>query len=133
MKRLIFLPILFVSAYLQAAELVYTRNGSPESVYDVTHSTVAVSSPTVSTDAAVNGYRAVYIYNLNPTTTIYYYLGTPASAATVTSIGYPIFPYRGVNTGYPREEKIESSGLINYRLAPGSTGSIDVTKKTIRK
>lgn len=135
MKKFLIISI-FAAAFFAgsafAGDVVSPLKGQPESWYDVTHSTVAVSSQTVSTDAAVQGYRAVYIYNLSSAATIYYYLGTPASTTTVTSLGWPIFPWRTTNV-YPQAEKIEYNGLISYRAAPGSTGSIDVSKKTIRK
>ena len=69
-KKLLFIPILFCAAWLQAGDIVSPLKGNPESWYDVTHSTVAISSQTVSTDVAVPGYRAVYIYNLSTASTI---------------------------------------------------------------
>lgn len=133
MKKFLSISIFLLAAFIvnaHAGDVVSPLKGQPESWYDVTHSTVAISSQTVSSDVAVSGYRAVYLYNLNTTTTIYYKLST--STQSVTTLGWPIFPYRST-TIYPQAEKIEYNGQINYQAAPGAVGSIDVTKKTIRK
>lgn len=125
--------LLYGSAF--AGDIVSPLKGNPESWYDVTHSTVAVSSQTVSSDSLVNAasttYRCVYIYNLSPSVTVYYTLST--STQNVTVIGWPIFPWRTVTGAAPLPEKIEYNGQINYRAAPGAVGSVDIIKKTIRK
>lgn len=136
MKKFLSISIFLLAslvAKVHAGDIVSPLKGQPESLYDVTHSTVAISSNTVSTDAAVPGYRAVYIYNLSPATTIFYFLGTPASTTTVNTIGWPIFPWRTPTAAGPIPEKIEYNGLISYRLAGGAVSTMDVTKKTIRK
>lgn len=133
MKKWLFMFLFSITGSVAigvSAELVYTRNGQPESDYVVTHSTVAISSQTVSTDASVSGYRAVYILNIHPTTTVYYTLST--STQNVNTLGWPIYPYRSATTP-PIPEKIEYNGQINYRLAAGSVGSLDVIKKVIQK
>lgn len=131
MKKLIYAFIFLASGYAYAGDIVSPLKGQPESWYDVTHSTVAVSSQTVSSDASVVGYRAVYLYNFNNSTTIYYTLSS--STQNVTTLGWPILPWRTQSAAAPIPEKIEYNGQINYRLAPGAVGSVDVTKKTIRK
>lgn len=131
MKKFLFIPLLLICGLASAGDIVSPLKGNPDSFYDVAHSTVAISSTTVTTDVAVVGYRAVYIYNLSTVSTAYYYLGAVASTTTVTTNGWPIFPWRG--TSNPIPEKIEYNGLISYRLIPGSTSSIDVTKKVLRR
>lgn len=135
MKKFIsisFLLLALCASRAFAGDIVSPLKGQPESWYDVTHSTVAISSTSVSSDAAVQGYRAVYIYNLSITATIYYTLSSSTTTPNVTSLGWPIYPWRWPNTANPIPEKIEYNGQINYRLAAG-VASIDVTKKTIRK
>lgn len=135
MKKILFFSILIASPFFRlfAGDIVSPLKGQPESWYDVTHSTVAISSGAVTSDAAVMGYRAVYLYNLSNTTTIYYTLSSSTNTPNVTALGWPIFPWRTPTGAGPIPEKIEYNGQINYRLAGGSVGSIDVTKKTIRK
>jgi len=129
MKKFLFVPFLFLGGYIFAATPVAIYPGLPESNYAVTHSTVAISSTTVSTDAAVYGYRAVYLANLSSASTIYYSMD--GTTTTLTTVGWPIYPR---TPGFPvRVEKIEYNGVISYRLGAGSVGSIDVTKKIIRK
>ena len=113
-----------------AGDIVSPLKGNPESWYDVTHSTVAISSQTSTSDASVIGYRAIYLTNLNAATTIYYTLN--GSSTNITTIGWPVYP-RPSTSVYPATEKIEYNGTIYYRLAPGAVGSVDIIKKTIRK
>lgn len=132
MKKLLFISILFAAVVnARAGEPVSNFSGPPESAYNVSHSTVAISSQTVSSDAAVQGYRATYLFNLSATTTIFYTLSS--STQNVVETGWPIFPWRTPTGANPIPEKIEYNGQINYRLGAGAVGSMDVTKKTIRK
>lgn len=124
MKKLIVFAILMLAGavHLKAADLVFTRNGSPESSYVIFNSSVAVASTTTSIEVSTLGYRAVYIFNVSASTMYYRIDGSTQNTALV---GYPILP----NT----EAKIETNGLIGYQLAPGAVATVDVRKKIIQK
>lgn len=125
MRKLLLALGLWLGAGLAAAvEPVSIIPWLPESTYDVTQSTVAISSQTVSWDAAVSGYRTVHIANLSATATLYYRVD--GSTASTGLVGYPILP--------STLGQIESNAMIGYQLGASATvGSIDVRKKVIRK
>lgn len=132
MKKFLSISIFMLFAAIvsvRAGDIVSPLKGQPESWYDVVQTTVSISSSTVLSDTSVSGYRAVYIYNLSATATVYYTLST--STQNVTVIGWPIFPNKST-TGYTQPEKIEYNGQINYLLGAGSA-AITVNKKTVRK
>ena len=117
------LLILFAGV-INAADPVYSLRGQPESAYNVSQSTVAVSSNTVSTDASVSGYRNTCIFNLSLGSTVYYRID--GSTNNVATVGYPILP---LTFGC-----VEYNGEINWLLGASDTvGSVDVIKKVIRK
>ena len=96
----------------------------PNSNYNISQSTMQISSTTVATIAADSGYRAVYISNLsNASTTIYYRID--GSTASIPTVGWPIPPSA-------LEAKIETDSVISLQLAAGAT-AIDVRRKIIKK
>lgn len=122
---------LFVSAFisiawigeLKAIEPVSVIPWLPESTYTISQSTISVSSTSVTTIAAVSGYRSVHLSNLlNTSTTLYYRID--GSTVSIGTVGYPIAPG-------DKDHAIETNGVISLQLAVGS--SVGVFTKTIRK
>ena len=115
--------LLFVAGKVFAGDPVSVM-AWPNSKYDITQSTVQVSSTTVLTIAAASTYRAVYISNwLNSSTTIYYRID--GSTASIPTVGWPIPPGT-------IEHKIETDNVISLQLAAGAT-AVDIKRKTFAK
>lgn len=108
-KSLALISFLFLlSTVLYAASPVGVVPGLPESRYDYTNSTVSVSSHTLATFPAVNGYRAV---TLAASTSFYYVADGTSSVSTIRTNGFPVL----ANTN----ETIESNQMIGVLLPPG--------------
>lgn len=122
MKRLLMAVIFLFGSTAYAVETVTSKSGRPESAYSVAHSTVSISSFTVSSDAASVGYRSIWLNNLSTSATIYYRID--GSTNYITTVGWPIYPGEQGN--------IEYNGVINYLLGAGSAATTFI-KKVIRK
>lgn len=128
MKKFLFMLLLCGCVrHVYAMEPVTVRMGQPDSTYEVSQTTITIASTTVTTIAAVSGYREVHISNLaNAGTTIYYRID--GSTASIPTVGFPIAPTE-------RDHKIESNAVISLQLAAGSgvTTLSNVPTKTLKK
>jgi hypothetical protein len=128
MKKFLF--ALFLCGLVRAAyamDPVTVRMGQPDSTWEISQSTITVSSATVTTIAAVTGYRVVHISNLASSgTTIYYRID--GSTASIPTVGFPIAPTE-------RDHAIESNAVISLQLTSGAPGTTlnNVPTKTLRK
>jgi hypothetical protein len=126
MKKFLLIAAIVAGFYavpVFAADPVAIVPGLPESNYAVTQSSVAVSSNTTTTDAAVSGYRSTCIGNTSTGSTVYYRID--GSTQNVAVVGYPIFPLTN--------HCVEYNGKIGWQLGAGTVASIDARKKVIRK
>ncbi len=126
MKKFLFMLLLAGCVRsIQAMEPVTVRMGQPDSTYEVSQSTIALSSTTVTTIAAVSGYREVHISNFATTsTTIYYRID--GSTLSIPTVGFPIAPTE-------RDHKIESNAVISLQLGTGVSALSNIPTKTLRK
>jgi hypothetical protein len=122
MKKWFFVLAFLFAGSAEAADLVYTHGGQPESSYNISQSSVAISSVTTSIDSSTVAYRAIYVFNSSATT---FYYRIDGSTQSVALVGYPVLPGTA--------EKIETNSLVGYQVIPGAVGSIDIRKKIIRK
>lgn len=130
MKRIIALLAILAAIPLvqvvHAAQPVAIVPGLPESRYDISQSSVSLSSFTVLTYGNVSGYRMISVANaftpLVGGTTIYYTVN--GSTYTLTTLGYPIFPQQ--------KEDIESNRAISLLADDGRT-AVQIRVKTTRK
>jgi hypothetical protein len=125
MKKLICMSILLVAGSIVAkAGDPVSVTPFPNSRYDIAHSTIAVSSNTVTTIAAVGGYRAAYIGQLGLAVgaTIFYRID--GSTAAIPTVGSWILP--------GEEEKIETDNAIHLQLGVNQS-SITARLRQIRK
>jgi len=109
MKRtLAIFAVLIVSALgiCRASEPVSIVPGLPESGYDITQSTVALSSFTVTSFAATSHFRQLTL--IAPTSFFYRLDG---STLSLTTVGFPV----AANT----KETIESNGAVKILLPVG--------------
>lgn len=125
MRNLFFAAILAIAAVgqVRAIEPVSVIPWLPESTYDISQSTISISSSAVTTIAAVSGYRAVHVSNLTASTVLYYRID--GSTANIPTVGFPI-------PAATADHTIESNGVISLQLAVGTT-TVIVPIKTIRK
>jgi hypothetical protein len=120
----------FTALFLILGTAVVAKAGEPVSVmawpnstYDITQSTIAISSSSVYAFPAVSGYRSVLIDNIaNTGTTVYYRVD--GSTLSIPTVGWQILP--------SATEKIETNGVISLQLG-ADISSVNVRQKTIRK
>lgn len=111
MKKYLFIVFFFFAGNLSSADLVFTRNGSPESTYNDTNGTLSLSSTTVNNIAATTGYRKITIPNVLLSASTFYYR-IDGSTLTLTTTGMPVLPASTV--------EIETNAVISILLEPGS-------------
>lgn len=92
-KFLLFAVLLAGASFVKAGEPVFPIIGSPNSTYNFSQSTISFSSSTVTTIAAVTGYRKVdllngtsFFYKVDGSTQGLATWGFPVAANTITSI-----------------------------------------------
>lgn len=125
MKKLIYTLLLL------GAGVVTARAGDPVSVsafpnsrYDVSQSTISVSSTTVTTLAAVSGYRAAYIGQLGLTSGATIFYRVDGSTDSIPTVGSWILP--------GDVEKIETDNAIHLQLGAAQT-AITARLRQVRK
>lgn len=117
MKRILFFVATLMLACItnsRAAELHYVRMGQPESRYVISQSTVSFSSSTVTTIAAVDGYRLVKIRDLTESTSFFYRLD--GSTQSITTVGF-------LNKG-TEVFSTESNAAMYFQLAAGVASKV---------
>lgn len=117
MRKMIFLTaFIFVTCVrpTHAVEPVSVIPWLPESRYDITNSTIAFSSTTVTTIAAVDGYRKIKIRDLTSTTSFFYRLD--GSTQTITTTGF--------FAGPTEVTEIETNQSISILLVSGVANKV---------
>lgn len=104
-----------------AGEPVFPINFA-DSSYDIEHSTISISSTSVTTINAYEGFREVYVGD--PATTVNIFYRLDGVATNVATVGWWIPSAQG--------QKIETNGVISLQLGAGSA-SVVVRKIEIRK
>lgn len=94
---------------LHAMEPVSIRMGQPDSAYEIANSTISVSSTTVTTIAAVTGYRKMLIRDVTASTSFFYRLD--GSTASITTVG--------MLNNTTETATIESNAAMYLQLANG--------------
>lgn len=105
MKRLVGLALILGSTSAFAGDPVWLQSYS-DSSYTVSHSTVAITSYTVTTIAAASRWREVYVGNPATTAVIYYRID--GSTANIPTVGSWIEA--------AKEKRIESNAAVNMQL-----------------
>lgn len=125
MKKFLFMLLLVGCVHVaHAMQPMTVRMGQPDSTYEVSQSTIALSSTSVTTVAAVTGYREYHISNLSMTTTIFYRID--GSTLNIPTVGFPIVPRES-------DHKIESNAVISLQLGSGVSALSNVPTKTLKK
>ena len=113
MKRIIVFAGLFLfSIPVFAGDPVSLLPGRPESRYDYTNATVSVSSYSLASIGAVNGYQQLKLWSA---ASFYYVLDGTTSTATVVSTGF----FVSANTN----ETIETNQAVGITLPQGTAAS----------
>lgn len=107
-------------AVSHAAAPVYV-DSKPTSDYKIVQDTVTISSTTVTTIAAVSGYRCVYLGDPLIGSTVYYRID--GSTRSVPTVGDWFVP--------SAKGAIEYNGVINLQLGAG-VSSVVLRRKTLR-
>jgi hypothetical protein len=109
MKRIMFILAILTIAALSVSwggEPVFNIGG-PDSHYTITNGTISVSSSAVTTVAAVDRFREIYIGDLDSTVTTYYRVD--GSTVNIPTVGWWILP--------GESKRIETNGTIKLQLA----------------
>lgn len=122
MKALFMAVFILIAGPLKAVEPVSIIPWLPESGYELTNSTVSFSSSTVTTIAAVSGYRKIKIRDITEGTSFFYRLD--GSTQSITTAGF-------LNKATEICE-IESNAAIYVQLAAGVASKV-FNLLTIRK
>lgn len=117
MKRILCLAAFVMFSCItnsKAMDPVTVRMGQPESAYNITNSTISVSSTTVTTIAAVDGYRKILIRDITASTSFFYRLDW--TTTSVTTAGF-------LNTS-TEVCTIESNAAVYLQLAVGVAAKV---------
>lgn len=121
-KAFLFGLLLMAAGAASAMDPMTIQGGPPNSDWTISHSTVSVSSITVTTISSVRGYRSLWVGNVSAGTTIYYRVDS--STINVPVVGFPIYPMTN--------HEIEANNDINLQLGAGAD-PVTYRQKTIRK
>lgn len=123
MKKLITTLVFFgFISTSHSADLVYTRNGQPESKYEISHSTITLSSVSISTIPAVDGWRKIYMRDLTESVSVCFRID--GSTNSLDTVGW-MMKSNEVQT-------IESNGAIYLKLFNGVASKV-INFMTMRK